>query len=74
MVVHQHRRGRQLERPLHHLAHIDRGVVDGALLLHLIGDDLVALVEEPDAELTQVLELSSVRPAEVGFYGPGYVR
>ena len=44
--------GRQLERPLHHLAHIDRGVIDGALLLHLVGDDLVALVEEQDAELT----------------------
>ena len=40
------------ERPLHHLAHIDRGVIDGALLLHLVGDDLVALVEEQDAELT----------------------
>jgi hypothetical protein len=53
VVVHEHDcRGRQLERPLHHLAHIDRGVIDGALLLHLVGDDLVALVEEQDAELT----------------------
>src|SRR5215510_14033689 len=42
--------------PLHHLAHIDRGVIDGARLLHLVGDDLVALVEEEDAELLLVLE------------------
>jgi hypothetical protein len=38
-------------------------VIDGALLLHLVGDDLVALVEEQDAELTQVPELSSARPS-----------
>jgi hypothetical protein len=31
-------------------------VIDGARLLHLVGDDLVALVEEEDAELAQVLE------------------
>jgi hypothetical protein len=31
-------------------------VCDGAGLLHLIGDDLVALVEEEDAELLLVLE------------------
>jgi hypothetical protein len=62
--VHEHdRRGRQLERPLHHLAHIDRGVIDGALLLHLVGDDLVALVEEQDADLGQALEFTSARPA-----------
>ena len=41
---------RQLQRPLHHLAHIDRGVIDGAGLLHLVGDDLIALVEEDDAD------------------------
>ena len=64
VIVHEHdRRGRQLERPLHHLAHIDGGVIDGALLLHLVGDDLVALVEEQDAELRQVLELPRVRPS-----------
>ena len=52
MIVHQYDgRGRQLERPLDHFAHIDRRVVDRAGLLHLVGDDLVALVEEQDAEL-----------------------
>ena len=57
VVMHEHDGGcRQLQRPLHHLAHIDRGVIDGARLPHLIGDDLVALVEEEDAELLLVLE------------------
>ena len=36
---------------LHHLARIDRRVVDGAGLLHLVGDQRVALVEEQQAEL-----------------------
>jgi len=63
VIVHQRDRGgRQLQRPLHHLPHIDRRVVDGALLLDLVGDHLVALVEEQDAELGQVVEPSSVRP------------
>ena len=62
VIVHEHdRRGRQLERPLHHLAHIDRRVIDGALLLHLVGDDLVALVEEQDAELLLGLEAHEAR-------------
>lgn len=39
----------QLERPLDNFAHIDRGMVDGAGLLHLVAYDLVALVEEQDA-------------------------
>src|SRR5262245_9624188 len=47
---HEHdRRGRQFERPLNQLAYIDRSVIDGALLLHLVGDDLAALVAEQDA-------------------------
>jgi hypothetical protein len=37
-------------------------VVDGAGLLHLVGDDLVALVEKQDTEPGQVLERSSPRP------------
>ena len=37
---------RQLQRALDHLARIDRRVVDRAGLLHLVGDHLVALVEE----------------------------
>src|SRR5262245_66442970 len=57
VVVHeQHRRRRQLERALHHLALMDRGVVDGALLLHLVGDDLVAFVEEQYTKLLLGLE------------------
>src|SRR5262249_58931855 len=41
---------------LHHLALMDPGVVDGALLLHLVGDDLVAFVEEQYTELLLGLE------------------
>src|SRR3954453_7136774 len=52
MVVHQDQRGRgQFQRALDHLARIDRGVIDGAGLLHLVGDELVALVEEQQAKL-----------------------
>ena len=43
--------GGQLQRPFHHLARIDRRVVDGAGLLHLVGDQHVLLVEEEHAEL-----------------------
>ena len=46
----------QLQRALDHLARIDRRVVDGAGLLHLVGDQPVALVEEQDAELLLVVE------------------
>jgi hypothetical protein len=41
-------------------------MVHGALLLHLVGDDLIALVEEEDAELGQALESASVRPKRGG--------
>ena len=52
MVVHQdHGAFRQLQRPTHDLARIDRGMVDGAVVHHLVGDQLVLLVEEEDAEL-----------------------
>ena len=53
----QHLAAHKPERPLDHFAHIDRGMVDGAGLLHLVGDDLVPLVEEQDAKLGQALEL-----------------
>ncbi len=46
-----HRRCRKLERAFHHLARIDRRVVDRAAALHLIGDQYIALVEEENAEL-----------------------
>jgi hypothetical protein len=43
VIVHQHDGGgRQIERPFHHLADIDRCVVHGALLLYFVGDDLIA--------------------------------
>ena len=43
---------RELERPLHHLARVDRRMVDGSGLLHLVGDEGVALVEEQEPELS----------------------
>ena len=42
---------RQFQRALDDLARIDRRMVDGAFLLLLVGDQLIALVEEQDAEL-----------------------
>jgi hypothetical protein len=52
MVVHQDDRGGgEFERPLDHLARINRRVIDGAGLLQFVGDERVALVEEQDAEL-----------------------
>ena len=52
MIVHEdHRGGRQFERALDHFARIDRRVIDRAGLLHLVGDQLIALVEKQDAEL-----------------------
>src|SRR5690606_17513285 len=57
VVVHQHQGGcRKLERSLHHLAHIDGRMVDGAFLLDLVGDELIALVEKENAELLPRLE------------------
>ena len=44
------------ERPLHHLAWIDRGVINGALLLHLVGDEVVLPVQEEDANLFYLSE------------------
>ena len=47
VVVHQDDRGRgQLERALDDLARLDRRVVDRTGLLQLIGNELVALVEQ----------------------------
>jgi len=71
VIVHEHDgRRRQLERPLDHLAHIDRGMVDGAGLLHLVGNDLVALVEEEDAKLLLAREPHG-GAAIVEHLGPG---
>ena len=53
VIVHQDDRGRrQFERALDHLARIDRRVVHRAGLLHFVGDQLVALVEEQHAGIT----------------------
>ena len=49
---------------------IDRRVVDGARLLHLVGDQRVALVEEEQAELLLVHE-GHGRAAIVEHRGPG---
>ena len=52
VVVHQDDgRRRKLDRPAHHLARIDRRVVDGALVHHLVGDQLVLFVEKEHAKL-----------------------
>ena len=62
MVVHEDDRGRgQFERALDHFARIDRRVIDRALLLHLVGDELVALVEKQDAELLLLGERHAAR-------------
>src|SRR6059058_6078701 len=45
-----------IKRALDDLARIDRGVVDGAGLLHFVRDQLVALVEEQQAKLLLVGE------------------
>ena len=55
--MHQDDRGGgQFERALDDLARVDRRVVDGADLLQLVGDELVALVEKQHAELLAVGE------------------
>jgi hypothetical protein len=47
VVVHQdQRRGAQLQRTLHHLAGVDRRMVDSAALLLLMRDQRVLAVEE----------------------------
>jgi hypothetical protein len=52
VIVHQEDRGRrQFQRPLDHFARIDRRVIDRANLLHLVGYQLIALVEKQDAKL-----------------------
>ena len=53
---------RHLQRPLHHFARIDRGMVHRAALLHLVENELVALVEEQDAELWQAPEIKRLQP------------
>ena len=54
--MHQDQRGGvQRQRALHHLARIDRRVIDGAALLHFVGDQHVLAVEEEDAELLGLL-------------------
>ena len=45
IVHHDDRGGAQIQRPFHHFAGIDRGMIDGAGLLQLVGDHHVLLVE-----------------------------
>jgi hypothetical protein len=62
VVVHQNDgRGGELQRPLHHLADIGGRVVDSAASLHLVGDHLVALIQEQDAELQQARDFIGLR-------------
>src|SRR5690606_2572888 len=72
MIVHQDQgRRRKLERAFHNLAHIDGRVIDGAFLLHLVGDQLVFLVEEEDAETLPLIEaLGSAAVVEDGVPRP----
>ena len=46
IVDHDDRRGAELERALHHFARIDRRVVDGSVLLLLVGDERVLRIEK----------------------------
>ena len=63
MVVHQDdRRGVQFERALHHLARIDRRVVDRAALLALMGDQRVLAVEEEKVELPELCRCLTIGP------------
>ena len=65
VVVHQDDGGgRQLQRPAHDLARIDRRVVDGAVVGDLVGDQLVLAVEVEDADLLARLVLQ--RHAHIG--------
>ena len=51
VVDEDQRARRKLQRAAHDLARVDGRVVDGAFLLHLVGDQLVLLVEEEDADV-----------------------
>src|SRR5690554_482959 len=56
VIVHQDDGGSgEFERAADHLARIDGGVIDGAGLLHLIGDQPVFLVQKQNAELLDAL-------------------
>ena len=66
MIVDEHDGAcRKLERPLDHLARIDRGVIDSSLLLHLIGNELVLAIEKQDPELRDRIEFIEARPASI---------
>lgn len=49
--------GAQVQGALDHLARIDRGVIDGAALLHLVGDQHILAVEEEQPHLFRVFVL-----------------
>lgn len=70
IVHHDDRGGGELQRALDDFARIDRRVIDGADLLHLIRNQLVALVEKQDAKLLLVGE-GHRGAAIVDYGGPG---
>ena len=63
--MHQNdRRGAKFECPPHDLARVNRGMIDGANALNLIGDEMVLLVEKEHAEFL-VIEKGHCGPAIV---------
>ena len=60
----------QFQRAFDHFARIDGRMVDGAGLLHLVGNNLVSLVEKKNTELLAVLE-SLRRTAIIEHRRPG---
>ena len=55
--MHQDDRGGgKLERALDHLARVNRSVVDGADLLALVGNEMIAFIEKQQAEFLPLAE------------------
>ncbi len=52
VIVHQNdRSGRKLQRAFDKLTRVNGRMIDGAFLLYLVGDQVVALVEKQDEKL-----------------------
>ena len=51
VVDENERGGREFQRPLDHFTRIDGRVIDRACLLHFVGDQGIAFVEEENAKL-----------------------
>jgi len=67
VVMHEDdRRRRKFEGAAHHLAGIDRRMIDGAAALDLVGDQGIALVEEEDADVFLAVNFRSVNSLIAG--------